>query len=844
MADRPAADGPPERRGGGFLAAGSRIHGYVIERVAAVGGEAVVYEARDPLLGRTVAIKVLRHRPEPGRFGWRGLAGEGRRTVRLRHPAFVTVYGIFPHGEGMALVMEWVEGLTLAERLARGPLAAGEARRIFRQLAEALAAAHAAGLVHGDLTPANVMIDRDGGVRLLDPIPPAPPGSGDGGRATPPYAAPELLRGEPPTPAADVHAFGAMLNEALGAGDAGSGAGGPLRRLARRCLASDPLSRPADGTALVARLGAGRRVLSRRTRAAVAAGLLGAVTAGFLAGSWMARRAPAGHRSWRGVERLPVGGSLPAVLADGSAVVYRSADGRGIEILPLRSGVSQSIWHGTAPITDLDVFPDGRRVVFTSPDAEGVSWLWALALDGGFPRRIAPGVAPAVSPDGGTIAAVQPLGDGSRRIVILGGDGAVRRTLRTYERSPVPVAVAFGPKGRSVLVTLTDGIRRSRLERIPLGDGPVETLVDAAGVAGSGATLHRGLDTLVWPVRTAVRGDAALMATPLRSPALGTVYQGPGRASHPSLDREGRLLAFQLTEIDTELATLAVSVEGGPPVSAMEVLPGSRGASQPRIGPDPAFLLFRAATGAIQLMDRSTGRIRGLLTAGEAQYNPGWSPGGRRVVCACLADGRSDLWAVPAEGGPPERLTDGAGNDFQPVWHPDGRHVLFVSDRDGVEDLYVLDLDDGGVRRLGRDGAINPAIASDGRSVAFVVGAYGESPRLRLSRLDEALTVLTTVWERPVVIDRWAGAKARFSPDAHWLAFDQPREGGGADIWAVPVENGGTARAVRLTALPFPAALTGWFDWGPDWKIVATVARRHDRICILRDAASWLQRAR
>jgi len=763
------------------------------------------------------------------------------------HPAFVTVYGLFPHGEGTALVMEWVDGCTLAERLARGPLELDEIRRIVLELADALSVAHAAGLVHGDLSPANVMIQTGGRIKILDPAAPAPSGADASGSVTRPYAAPEILRGERPSPASDVYAFGAMLDEMLGDTGGWAGGTGALRRLARRCLHGDPGQRPGDGGDLVEALEQARTPLSslsRRTLLVVTAALATAGAVGFLAGSWVARRPPESHGAWNGVERLQVGGSLPALLEDGSAVVYRSRDDCGIEILPLESGVSRSVWHGTAPVRDVKVFPDGRSVLFVSPGKDWEPWLWEVAMDGGFPRRIAPGTAPAISADGRRVAAIQLMGNGIRRIVVLDRDGTMLHPLHTFQRSLIPVSVVFGPGGETVIVAFTDGIRRSGLLEISLDDGRVSTLIEVAGVATPGAAMHRTLGTLVWPVRTTARGDASLMATPIREPALGVVYQGPGRASHPDLDREGNLLAFQLTEIDTELVELTVHPGTGPPVSAMEVLPGSRGTTQPRIGPDPAFLLFQASTGTVQMMNRVTRKIRGLLTVGTAQYNPGWSPDGKLTVCACLAGGRSDLWVVPAEGGAPERLTANAGNNFQPVWHPDGRHILFISDREDVDDLHVLDLHDGRVLRLGRDGGVNPAVSSDGRFVAYVVGAYGPSPRLRLARLDDAVDSLETVWERPVTVDRWAGAKARFSPDGHWLAFDQPRKGGGADIWAVPVENGGTARAVRLTALPFPASLTGWFDWGPDWKIVATVARRTDRICILHDASWWLRHAR
>ncbi|HHQ48728.1 MAG TPA: serine/threonine-protein kinase [Acidobacteria bacterium] len=826
-----------------FFEPGDTIHGYVVERLAAVGGTAAVYEARDPILGRSVAIKILR-RAGAGVSGWRTLGGEGRRTARLEHPAFVTIYGLFEDGERTALVMEWVDGMTLAERFARRPLDPAETNRIFHAIAAALTAAHAAGLVHGDLSPANVMIRDDGQVKILDPAPPPAP---DGSRATPAtrsYAAPEVVRGGPPSRAADVFAFGAMLAEALAQAKEHGAGGRPPRRLARlvrSCTEEDPSRRP-EAVAVEGELQRGGRASSTgRRRLVVAAVILTLATAALW---WQRRHVPPERSPWNGMERLQVNGSLPVVLEDGSAVVYRTADERGLAELPLASGHPRTIWHGEAPIEGVAVFPDGRNLLFVSRTGAGGPWLWEVGLEGGLPRKVAPGSVAAIAPDGRRLAVIQRLPEAGSRVVLLGRDGTLGRSLHTFDRSMVPVALVFGPSGRSVLVATTDGVRLSRLLRIGLDDGTVEPVTEIAGVAARGAALHRGLEAVVWPVRTEPRGEASLMVTSLVRPACRVVYPGPGRASNPTLDAAGRILAFQLTESDTELVELAVHAEGGPPVETVGIVPGSRGASQPRIGPDPRMLLFQSALGTVQLMDRSNGEARPLVATGAPRYNPTWSPDGHRAVCAGLVEGRSDLWLVAVDGGAPERLTEQAGNNFQPVWHPDGQHIVFISDRGGADDLYILDLATGQVHRLGTEGAANPAISSDGRHLAYLVGAYGPAPRLRMTLLSPSLDAIETVWERPVIMNRWAGGKPRFSPDGRWLAFDQPRAGTGADIWVVPVEGGGTARARRLTALPFAASLTSWFDWGPDWKIVATVVRRTDRICILHDARWWLEHAR
>ena len=820
-----------------FLEPGTQIHDYVVERVAAVGGEAVIYEARDPVLGRTVALKLLRDTDPEGAVGWRRLEGEGRYTARLDHPAFVTVYGVFPHNGGSVLVMEWVDGSTLAERLARGPLTGKECRALFSELAEALATAHRVGAVHGDLSPSNVMVRRDGRTTLLDPALPGPRGAGNPRMGTRSYAAPELVDGGRPTPATDVWAFGALLEESLGPRPRRFPFPRRLERLARRCLDADPARRPVDGRALVEAIESpGRRWAGsarvRLSAVAAAGALIGAAVLTLFQG--VIPRLGTSMPMWDSLERLPIDGSRPVLLPDGGTVAYRTRDALGIGLLSLASGRSRTVWRGDRPIEDVAVFPDGRAVLFSSALDDGGEWLWEIGLDGGLPRKIAPGRDPSITGGGNRIAALQRLDDNLRRLVLIDRSGTEIRTLHTFRGADVPISTTVVPSDDTIVVITTDGINRARILAFSPVDGAVRTVAEVPGVALPGAAVDGPDEVVIWPVRAEARGEGKLLMTSLEDGRTRPLYAGPGRTVYPSLGHDGKGLAFQITETDRELVELDVDPEGGPPIESMTVIDGTRGASQPRLAPDGRFLLMQSSSGSLDLLDRLSGGARRLLGVGISQFNPAWSPDGSRIVCACLADGRSNLWIVRSDGSSPERLTNTAANDYQPVIHPDGRHILFISDREGVSQLFVLTLGDGKVRRLSDDGAVNPAVSPDGRSVAFVTGLPGRSPRLRLSRLDASVESLRTVWERPVVVDRWSGAKPRFSPDGRWIAFDQSRPaGGGADLWALPVEGGGTARPIRLTAFPFRADLRGWFDWGPDWKIIATVTRKTDRLCVM-----------
>ena len=195
-------------------------------QVAAIIGEGAfgtVFRARDTLLDRTVALKVLR----PGNpAAAEALLAEARAAAALNHPNVCTIYAVdTTHGASM-IVMEHVAGESLAHRLENGPLSPQTAALLGRQIAEGVAAAHAAGIVHGDLKPANFMVTSGGAIKIMDfglarrTAAPAETvdlerPSNEGISGTPAYLAPERVRGGPPTAASDVFALGLVLYEML-----------------------------------------------------------------------------------------------------------------------------------------------------------------------------------------------------------------------------------------------------------------------------------------------------------------------------------------------------------------------------------------------------------------------------------------------------------------------------------------------------------------------------------------------------------------------------------------------------------------------------------------------------
>lgn len=208
------------------LAPNRVIGPYEVKVELGTGAFGKVFGARDMLLDRDVALKVLRSNDQ---VPTESLLSEARAAAALNHPNVCTVHAVDTSLGAAMIVMEYVDGQPLSDRLKAGPLTTEESGGLGRQVARGMAAAHAAGVVHGDLKPSNLMVTPAGKIKIMDfglarRVLPAPQrGSassliqplGTSLSGTPGYMAPELTRGEPPTPASDVFALGLILYEML-----------------------------------------------------------------------------------------------------------------------------------------------------------------------------------------------------------------------------------------------------------------------------------------------------------------------------------------------------------------------------------------------------------------------------------------------------------------------------------------------------------------------------------------------------------------------------------------------------------------------------------------------------
>ncbi|MGH9411235.1 MAG: protein kinase domain-containing protein, partial [Vicinamibacterales bacterium] len=411
------------------LSAGTRLGPYEITGTLGAGGMGEVYRARDVRLARDVALKVLAPQVERDGHALTRLAREARVLASLNHPNIGAVHGWEESSGVHAIVLELVEGPTLLERIAAGPLGLDEALKIARQIADALDAAHEQGIVHRDLKPANIKVRPDGRVKVLDfgLAKALTPDRSDPEAATamsltqsgvivgtPAYMSPEQARGEPVTRSADVWAFGVVIYEMLAGRRPFAGASPsdtlaailhetpdwdalPRRtpeailRLLQRCLEKDPHSRLRD-------IGDARLEIedARASLSGASSGTRRA--AGELAGA---------HRWSKGRRLAVVAGMLFLIgaAATGAYLVGRSGSPAPtslvtrLALLPPRGKQLTS-----APAMS----PDGRSIAFVAQNDDGTGrMLWLRELSSEQSREL-PGTAdaeyPFWSPDGKNIA--------------------------------------------------------------------------------------------------------------------------------------------------------------------------------------------------------------------------------------------------------------------------------------------------------------------------------------------------------------------------------------------------------------------------------------------------------
>jgi Tol biopolymer transport system component len=740
-----------------------------------------VYRAKDSNLGRDVAIKVLpdTFAQDPERLA--RFEREARVLASLNHPHIAAIYAIEEANGVRALVLELVEGPTLADRLSQGTVPVDEALAIARQIADALEAAHERGIVHRDLKPANIKLTPDGAVKVLDfGLAKAFDTSGHrsqsptvtGTRAgvilgSPAYMSPEQARGQTVDRRTDIWAFGCVLHEMLTgrtafAGDTVSDTiarvlerepdwtrlpkrtPAAVRRLLRRCLEKDPRQRLRDvGDARLdldevvasgSETGVGPTLRDRLPWMLTAVAIGAASVLGVLVW-WLSTRVPdTAAPVTRTTVTLPANHELDT--RGRAAPLALSPDGRRLAYVARNAGRIQLY------VRDLDAFEahpiagtDGAHYPFFSPDGQSVAFftegrLKRVSIRGGSPITVCD--VPVVGRGGtwgadGTIV-FDPGDSGLMRVSASGGI-AERVTSRDPEMDARDLSwPQFLPNGRSLLAT-----------------------------AGGDTLVALSLDTATW--QRLGRGHQAQYV-----PSGHLVFHAPSV-------REGEL---QAVRFDVEpLATR------GEPVSVLDGVFRSEAGGGAYFAFAASGTLVFAPGGHARTLVRvdRTGRRMPLFEDRRGFRFPKVSPDGRQV--AVTIDPRpSQIWIYDLArrtGRPVAR----DGHNILSAWTPDSRAIAYYSSGD----MYL--------RAADASSEAQPLLA---RGRAQYPNAWSRNGRLLIFE-DDHTTNRSDIWVMPLGGEPYAVVATRaheyyptLSPDDRWLAY-MSDESGSPEVYVRPFPN-------------------------------------------------------
>jgi Tol biopolymer transport system component/tRNA A-37 threonylcarbamoyl transferase component Bud32 len=763
-----------------MLSAGTKLGPYEISSAIGAGGMGEVYRARDTRLGRDVAVKVLPAHMSSSPELRQRLDREAKTISQLSHAHICTLHDV-GHQDGTDyLVMELLEGETLADRLGRGPIPLEQALRIGIEIAGALDAAHRQGIVHRDLKPGNVMLTKSG-VKLLDfglaklaapsqvsPVTSMPTALQESQPLTSrgtilgtfQYMSPEQLEGKEADARSDIFALGCVLYEMLTGQKAFTGKSqasligsimttdpAPISsvqpmtppavdRLVKGCLAKEPEHRWSTAHDVMLQLqwiaeggsaaGLPAPIAARRkSREKLAWGVAAALFLAAAALAWgFVRRAPRPPRVVRFEVANPpslVTIDAPKISPDGKILAFNATDTNGktqIWLRPLGALTPQPL-PGT----------DRTRRPFWSPDSRFLGFvadgkLMKIDVTGGPPTKIcdAPtGVDGTWSPEG--VILFDGTGtDPIYRVSAAGGTPVVAAKLDPARKETQVGWPEFLPDGHHfIYMSINQRADQSAYRIGSLDSSDTKPFAPAQSML---AYAPQGYLLFL--------KDRTLMAQPFDAKAMKTTGEPVPLAEQIGTDAVG-------------LARFSVSRDG---VLAY------------RTGESGSRLLW---------MDRSGKELETLGDPAEHQ-DPDFSPAQDRLAFDLteMRTGRSDIWIRDLSRGVNSRFTFGQDNTFCPVWSPGGDYIVYASDRSGAEGLYQKAMSGSGEEKLllKSDVLVIPtSFSPDGRFLAY----QRQDPKSNW----DILVLPLSGDAKPVVFRAtpFREAVPRFSPDGHFLAY-------------------------------------------------------------------------
>ena len=740
------------------LTHGTRLGAYEVVAAIGAGGMGEVYRARDTTLNRDVALKVLPDAfiLDPDRLA--RFKREAQLLASLNHPNIAAIYGFEESNHVQALVLELVDGPTLADRLEHGPIPVDEATPIARQIAEALEAAHEQGIIHRDLKPANIKLRPDSTVKVLDfglakALEPAGMTARDSTASptitspamtamgvilgTAAYMSPEQARGRQADKRSDVWAFGAVLYEMLSGQRAFKGddisdtlaavlrqdldwtalpasTPAPVRHLIARCLDRDVRRRLRDiGEARIVLDDPGALASAARTDVHAVAPprplwrramptVLSAIVVGGLAGTaaWHLKPSPPLAVS-RFQFTLPDDQSFTGlarrvvdIAPDGAQMVY-AANGRlYLRSMSEREATAIQGTEGFVAVTNPVLSPDGRSVAFHATYDQALK---RIAVTGGAAVTICAADIPFGMSWGPSDIVFSAGSKGIMRVSPNGGTPDVLVSLRDGEMAESPQML---PGGQHVLFTLVTGTGPNRWDTAHIVAQSVATGERKTIMQGGSDARYVPTGHIVYAVSGrvfAVPVDAQrLEVTGSPVPVVTGVRRASlSGASNFSFSRNGTLVYLPGTSSSSGQVEIALTDRKG----ASESLRLPPGAYQvPRVAPDGARIAFGTDDGKeaiIYTYVLSGGSGMQRLTFGGNNRFPTWASN-NRVAFQSDREGDLAIFWQSAAGGGAERLTKPEpGTSHVPEsWSPKGDTFLFSVTKGSDVSLWTYSMQD------------------------------------------------------------------------------------------------------------------------------------------------------
>jgi Tol biopolymer transport system component/tRNA A-37 threonylcarbamoyl transferase component Bud32 len=799
-----------------MLSSGAKLGTHEIRAMIGAGGMGEVYQAHDTKLGRDVAIKVLPEQfaRDPERLA--RFQREAKMLAALNHPNIAAIYGLEQSGGTHYLVMELVEGPTLAERIRGGAIPIDEALPLARQIADAVEYAHDKNVIHRDLKPANIKVTAEGTVKVLDfglakamsaeiaeaDMSNSPTLSMAATRqgiilGTAAYMSPEQAKGKSVDRRADVWAFGAVLFEMLTGRQAFGGE--DITEVLASVVKSEPAfdALPSNTPSTIRILL--RRCLEKNVRQRLrdvgeARILLEGVLAGGMADE------PAGSAVTRPLGRpaLAFGLStllLGAAIAGITAWTLKPAPPMARPISRFEYDLPQSQLFRNTGRAVMALSPDGSRFVYNTTQG-----LYLRSMDQ-LDARLIPGtegvlINPFFSPNGQWVGYFQ---DNQLKKIAISGGAAV-----TICPASNPYGVTWAPDS-TIFFAQPEGIRRVSAN----GGTPALIIPSQEGEQFDGPQLLPGGEWVMFVVekRGASWDDAQIVIQSLMTKERRDVWQGGSDARYLSTGHIVYALGDNLFAIPFDLATLSVK---GSPVPVAEGLFRAAVTASVNYGVSDGAGSLVYVSGAqagrlISWMDRE-GKFTPLRKTSGTYNNLAFSPDGKRLAMEIRDGTKTDIWTYELERDTLTRLTFGGTNDY-PFWTPDGQRIVYSSqDKGGPPNLWWIRADGGGApERLSESkspqffGSWRP----DGKVLAFMqVNPETSYDIMTLSVEGDEKSGWKPGEPKPFLNSRFTEVTPAFSPDGRWLAYASA-ESGFPEVYVRPfpgpggkwqISNGGGVR--------------------------------------------------